>query len=115
MRFQPTLFPQTLLGRVFALYALSLTLFVGLGLGFFYYYTFVVELEDAADSAQILSEVVAQTVADSVVIGDYDTVKRTLHKAIKGSPFADASFIDLQGGMVTETQPRAPASRRPDG
>ena len=57
MRSLPNLVPQTLVGRVFALYAVSLALFVGVGLGFFYYYTFVVELEDAADSAQILSEV----------------------------------------------------------
>ncbi len=102
-----SLVPQTLVGRVFALYAANLLLFVGAGLGLFYHYQFVTEIESAAESAQLLSEVVAQTVTDSVVIGDYDTVKRMLRKTIQRSPFADASFIDLQGGVITAAQPAA--------
>jgi hypothetical protein len=46
----------------------------------------------------MLIELAAQTVADSAVIGDYDTIKRTLDKAILRSQFDSAFFIDLSGG-----------------
>jgi len=49
-----------------------------------------------------------------VVIGDYDTVERTLHKAIRRSPFADARFIDLQGGVIAAVQTGASFERAPD-
>ena len=114
MRLLRNLFPQTLVGRVSALYLANLLLFVGAGLGVFYQYQFTNQIEQGAEAAQVLSEVVAQTVGDSVVIGDYDTVERTLHKAIRRSPFADASFIDLQGGVITAVQTGASFERPPD-
>ncbi len=94
------LLPRSLLVRVYALYGIALLLFVGLGLGWFYYYQFNEVIEDAQRSATMLIEVVAQTVSDSAIIGDYDTIKRTLDKAILRSQFESASFIDLDGGVV---------------
>lgn len=96
--------PQTLTGRVFGLFACTLALFLGLAVTLFYRYEFTSGIEDALGSAQILSEVVTPTVADSVVIGDYDTVRRTLAKAIQHSPFSRASFIDLAGAAVVVTR-----------
>jgi PAS domain S-box-containing protein len=94
------LFPHTLGWRVFALYALSLLGCVGTGLVGFYQYQFARQIDDAEVSAGMLVEVVVQTVADSAVIGDYDTIKKTLEKALTRSQFASASFIDLKGTGV---------------
>jgi signal transduction histidine kinase len=94
------IFPQSLIGRVFALYSATLLLFVGGSLSLFYQYQYNEAVEDAQRSATMLIEVAAQTVSDSAVIGDYDTIARTLDKAILRSQFASAVFIDLTGGRV---------------
>ncbi len=106
--------PQSLVARVYALYSAALLLFVGGGLGLFYQYQFIQEIEDAQQSATMLVELAAQTVADSAVIGDYDTIKRTLAKSILRSQFAAAAFIDLTGGIIKSentatSAPQAPA------
>ncbi len=92
--------PRSLFGRVFALYTVTLVAFVVAGLGLFYIYQFTVELEEAQLRGEALSTVIVPTVSDSVVIGDYDTIRRTLERAVYHSAFASASFIDLQGGAV---------------
>ena len=94
------LLPQTLVQRVFALYCASLLTFVLAGLGFFYYHQFTEVIADAHESASVLAEVISPTIADSAVIGDYDTVQRTLEKVLFRSVYASASFIDLKGGVV---------------
>ena len=75
------LLPQSLVGRIYALYSATLLLFVGLGLGLFFHYQLQQQLEDVQQSATMLVEVVAQTITDSAVIGDYDTIQRTLDKS----------------------------------
>jgi PAS domain S-box-containing protein len=56
--------------------------------------------------------VVAQAVQDSVVIGDYDTVRKILDKAVQESVFESASFIERGGGGIQATS-RAPARGTP--
>jgi signal transduction histidine kinase/ActR/RegA family two-component response regulator len=92
--------PQSLVGRVYALYTATLLLFVGVGLGLFYDNLVSQELEAVQQSASMMVEVAAQTVSDSAVIGDYDTIQRILDKAISRSQFSSAAFIDLHGGLV---------------
>ena len=94
------LLPQSLVSRVYALYSVTLLLFVGSGLWLFYHYQFSQAVEDAQQSATMLIEVVVQTISDSAVIGDYDTIKRTLDKSILRSQFASAAYIDLTGGVI---------------
>lgn len=94
------LLPRTLVGRVYALYSIALLLFVGTSLGLFYEHQFGQTVEDAQSSAIMLVEVAAQTVTESAVIGDYDTIKRTLDKAIIRSQFDAAEFIDVQGTVL---------------
>lgn len=103
------LLPRSLGGRLYALYAGTLLLFVGAGLSVFYKYQFAAEIEAAQLRAESLIAVVAPTVSDSVVIGDYDTVRRTLERAIHHSSFESALYIDLKGGRVEarRTQPVA--------
>ncbi|CAL96301.1 putative hybrid sensor and regulator protein [Azoarcus olearius] len=102
------LLPRSLVARVYALTSLTLLLFVGVGIGLFYQYQFRGHIEEAQESASMLVEVVAQVLGESAVIGDYDTIKRTLDKAILRSQFESAVFIDLQGGVLRAERPRQP-------
>src|SRR5206468_6862269 len=108
------LLPRSLVGRTFAVFTLTMLVFMGTGLGLFYRYQFLQHIEDTQDTALSLVEVATQTIEDSVVIGDYDTVQRTLNKMLFQSPFERAEFIDVAGGAIRVQAPpvtRAPAPR----
>ncbi|MCS0627785.1 EAL domain-containing protein [Telluria mixta] len=98
--------PRSLVGRVFTVFSLTLLLSMGTGLGLFYRYQFLQHIEETQDTALTLVEVATQTIEDSVVIGDYDTVKRTLGKMLFQSPFKRAEFIDVGGGILRVDAPR---------
>jgi signal transduction histidine kinase/ActR/RegA family two-component response regulator len=97
--------PETLVARVYLLYSGTLLLFIGIGLGLFYQAQIRVSVQDAQESSTMLIEVVAQVIEESAVIGDYDTINRTLERAIARSQFDSAAFIDLKGGMIRSTNP----------
>ena len=100
-RLRPSgLWPTSLVGRVFALYTLALVGFVGAGVALFIHYEFTIGLDNAQRRAEGLVLVMAPTILDSVVIGDYDTVQKTLQRAIRHSDFASAEFIDTRGGRL---------------
>ena len=94
------LLPSTLVGRVLSLYFATLLLFVGTGLGLFYRYQFTQYIEDEVLAAEMMMNIAAQSVADSAIIGDYDTIGKTLERAIARSHFAKAQFIDADGGII---------------
>ena len=94
------LLPSSLVGRVFSLYFTVLLIFVGTGLGLFYRYQFTQNIDDELLSAEMMMNVAAQTVADSAIIGDYDTITKTLERAISQSHFSQAQFIDSKGGVL---------------
>lgn len=100
MRFLLRLLPNSLLGRVFSLYLASLVLFVCAGLGFFYQYQFSQHMEDELLAAEQQMSLAAQTVADSAVIGDYDTIAKTLDRVMVRSKFAEVRFIDASGTIL---------------
>ncbi len=102
------LLPQSLVGRVFALYSVTLLAFVGGGLGLFYCFQFSFELEAAQTRAEALASVIAPTVSDSAVIGDDDTIARTLERAIYHSSFDSAAFIDLKGRKIDARRQDSP-------
>jgi PAS domain S-box-containing protein len=85
---------------VFALYTVTLLAFTLAALALFYRHQFSVELEEAQLRAESLSAVIAPTISHSAVIGDYDTIRRTLERAVDHSAFSMAGFIDLKGGVV---------------
>ncbi len=95
------LLPQSLITRLFLLYSTSQLLFLGVGVALFYQYQFLQAMEDAQQAAVMLIEVTAQTVTDSAVIGDYDTIRRVLEKSVLRSSFATATYIDIGGGMMS--------------
>lgn len=93
-------FPRSLVGRVFALYTITLLAFVVAGLGLFYRYQFAVSLEYEQQRTDGLAHVITPIVSDAAVIGDYDTILRTLERTVDQSNLSAASFIDLQGGVI---------------
>ena len=105
--------PQSLARRVFFLYVLTILAFVGLGLGLFYQYQLKSTLEEAHQSALMLTEVAAQTVAESAVIGDYDTIERMLQKVVSQSPFDAAYFIARGGATLRARSPDVSRDRSP--
>ncbi|WP_075791947.1 EAL domain-containing protein [Massilia putida] len=109
----PRLLPRSLVGRVFTVFSLTLLLSIGTGLGLFYRYQFLQHIEETQDTALTLVEVATQTIEDSVVIGDYDTVKRTLGKMLFQSPFKRAEFIDVGGSTVRVDAPRVTRALAP--
>ena len=108
------LLPASLIGRVYALYSAVLLIFVTSSLGLFYQYQYAQVVEEAQDSAAMLIELAAQTVTDSAVIGDYDTIQRTLETSILRSQFASATYIDLAGGVIKSQSAPSPRPAAPD-
>jgi PAS domain S-box-containing protein len=113
MRFPVRLLPSSLTNRVFALYAVTLLVFVGAGLGLFLKYQFKQQVEDTELSAVMLIEVVAQAVQDSAVIGDFDALQKILSKGVQSSGFAKALFISPDGSKVTAENRVTPAANAP--
>ena len=91
---------HSLVGRVFLLYTSTLLTFVLTGVAIFYLYQFTAELSEAQERTDTLSQVMTPTLIDSAVIGDYDTIRRTLERAVHQSSLASANYIDLQGGVI---------------
>jgi PAS domain S-box-containing protein len=107
------LLPRTLVWRVFSLYLASLTISIVAALALFLNYQFSQQVEDAAHAGEMMMNVAGHTVADSAVIGDYDTISKTLGQAIAGSTFAAAKFVDTNGGTVVATNPAKGAVHPP--
>jgi signal transduction histidine kinase/CheY-like chemotaxis protein len=72
------------------------------------------EIDTSQQQAVMMIEVMAQTVADSAVIGDYDTIKRSLDKAVIRSEFTKARFIDIDGGVVQSSVTAPKSKTSPD-
>lgn len=107
------LLPNSLLKRVFALYAGTLLLFFGGGLWLFVTFEFKEEMAKAQQSANMLAEATAQTLTEHAVIGDYDAIQRTLTRNVMGSPFVSATFIDGRGGHVHSTNSASSSATAP--
>ncbi len=108
------LLPSSLTNRVFGLYSLTLLTFVCAGLGYMIKFQAIEQLERTQAASVMLLEVVAMAVQDSVVIGDYDTVLKTLDRGVQGSVFSAATFIDMSGGKI-QAQSRTPAHTEAPG
>lgn len=101
------LLPGTLVARIFALYLVAQLAFVVIGLGLFYRYQFSGEIQSEQDHGDMMMQVAAQAVADSAVIGDYDTISRTLQRMVGHTNLDSVSFIDSRGGTITARQKHA--------
>ena len=106
------LIPKSLTNRVFALYSVTLVAFIVVGMGLFLRLHVIQGVEDTQLSSVMLIELAESAVRDSVVIGDYDTLKKTLDRAVQGSTFLQAKFIGLDGGTI-EVVDHSAQSRKP--
>ena len=113
MKLLDRLLPESLVTRVYALYSVTWLIFACAGVALFYQNQFAQDIEDAQASATMLIEVAAQTVSDSAIIGDYDTIKRTLDAAILRSNFSSALYIDLAGGKISSINAAAASHGHP--
>jgi PAS domain S-box-containing protein len=94
------LLPKSLAWRVYGLYGLSLFIFMGVSLSVFYRYQFDEHIDEEQQIAQLVTEIVAHTVTESAVLGDYDAIRKTLEHTLGSSRFASAAFIDVEGGKI---------------
>jgi two-component system sensor histidine kinase/response regulator len=92
--------PATLIDRIFLLVAVLVVTFTSVVLASFLLYHYGLLVEETQHDSVMVMEMVHQAVQDNVVIGDYDTVRRTLGKAVQGSVFRSAEFIDMAGGAM---------------
>jgi PAS domain S-box-containing protein len=99
-RFLAALLPRSLAFRFLGLCALAVALTAATGFGVFYRTAFADHVESSTLMAHALEQVLVQSIADSAVIGDYDTIEKTLKKVITQSPFSMADFSDLKGGTI---------------
>lgn len=106
--------PRTLLGRIFALLAASVVLFTLAGLIFIHNHHFKQEVGDANETLELLSDAVVQTISDSAVIGDYDTIKRTLDRLARSPAVSAARFTDNTGLVIAGTGEGSRALAAPD-
>ncbi len=106
--------PRTLLGRIFALLAASVVLFTLAGLVFIHNHHFNQEVGDANDTLELLSAAVVPTLSDSAVIGDYDTIKRTLDRLARSPAVSAARFTDNTGFVIAGTGEGSRARAAPD-
>lgn len=86
------------------LYSATWLLLMCSGVALYYETRFTQEIEDVQESANSMLEVAARTVTDSAVIGDYDSIRRTLDSMVLSPNFAAAKFIPLQQGLIESTQ-----------
>lgn len=107
------LLPRSLLSRVMLLYVAALVLLVSLGFGAFLTYEIRSTLDDAEVGSQAMSALLAPAVSEAAVIGDYDTIKRTLDRAIAHPLFERAAFIDLKGARIEVGRQDHPSPRPP--
>jgi diguanylate cyclase (GGDEF)-like protein len=114
MNFFKSLLPKSLTSRILVMLSILILTFLTTGLGLFYKYQLLQHIEEIQDTANMLIEVAAQAVEESVVIGDYDTIQRTLEKTLARSPFKSAMFIDLSGGVIRLQAANAHVGNIPD-
>ncbi|MFZ6753308.1 ATP-binding protein [Undibacterium sp. Dicai25W] len=101
MRLLKFLLPESLVLRVYALYTVTWLSFMCAAIGLYYETRFTQEIEDVQEAAESMLVVASNSVSDSVVIGDFDTIKRTLDHMMVSSNFSSAKFITLQQGVVS--------------
>ena len=92
--------PRSIVVRVLTLYTVSWLLCIGGVIFVFFRHEFAQQVDGAHETALVMIEMTAQTVSDSAVIGDYDTIKRVLDTAVQETGVREIQFIDLSGGRL---------------
>lgn len=101
-RFIGRLLPDSLLNRVFLLFAATLAAMLAGGLAVFAVDHVGRQIEEANLTATMVIEIAAQTVVDAALVNDHDAIHRTLRAAVARTPFKRARFIELGGTVLDE-------------
>jgi len=107
------LLPRSLLNRVFLLFGGMLSILVLGGLALSLRAQLVREIDDANDTATMVIEIAAQSVADAAVVNDLDAIQRTLAAGVARTPFGVARYIEVDGNVLAANAPPR-SSRAPD-
>jgi len=99
-RFWARWLPQTFAARVFLVVAFTTVLATAFGLALLNYQQFSRHVKETRASIGKLAEVTQQPITDSAVVGDYDAIKRLLHRIVPNSPLREAVFMDAGNGSI---------------
>ena len=92
--------PESLASRVFLIYAVSILVFSLTGFGLLMEKRFQKLIEEDAQIVEKMLALSMPTLSSSAVIGDFDTIQRTLAAIVPNSPLAEAIYQDKQGGLI---------------
>ncbi len=101
--------PQSLATRVLWLYGISILIAALSSVALLTRQEFVRHIEDSSQSVKKIAALSLPRLRDSALIGDYDTIRRTLLDMVPDSPLAEAVYVDSNGGAI-----RSVTTRRPD-
>ena len=82
------LLPRSLITGVIILYGAIMLVLVSAAMWLFVSFQYQREIETAQDAATMLVEVTSQTITDSAIIGDYDTIKNILGRYVLNTQFS---------------------------
>lgn len=92
--------PDSLAARVFSIYAVALLVFSLTGFGLLLMERFSQRIESNLQEAQKMIDLSKLTLSNSAVIGDFDTIERTLSAMIQNSPLREVIYKDHEGGLI---------------
>lgn len=105
--------PESLAVRVFWLYAISISIAALSSVGLLTRQEFVRHIEDSLQSVKKIADLSLPRLRDSALIGDYDTIRRTLQDMVPDSPLAGAVYLDSDGGtLAASADLRSPGAPR---
>ena len=104
--------PRSLASRIFWLYGLSILTAATISLVLLIRQEFVQHIADSAQGAKKMADLSLNSVSESALIGDFDTIHRTLKSMVPDSPLREAVYQGANGGTLRagqESESSAPA------
>lgn len=96
--------PLSLASRLSWLYGVSILVATMTSLVWQTRQEFIRHISESQQSVKKMADLSLRQLSDSAVIGDYDTIKRTLATLVPDSPLSDAAFQDSRGGLLHSSQ-----------
>ncbi len=99
------LLPESLALRVFLIYAVSVLVLGLTGFGLLMAKRFSALIDEDQNIVQKMVDLSMPTLSSSAVIGDFDTIQRTLAAMVPDSPLSEAVYEDKLGGSIQSIVP----------
>jgi diguanylate cyclase (GGDEF)-like protein/PAS domain S-box-containing protein len=107
------LLPRSLLNRVFLLYGLTLSALLAGALALFLSGDVDRSIEEASLAANMVVEIGAHAITDSVLVNDQDAIQRTLNAAVTRTAFSGARYIEVGGNVLVARAGTPPREQVP--